>query len=971
MSILSAQTQDLEANQELMHDLRAAIPDVRFDRMSRLLYSTDASIYQMMPIGVAFPRNSDDVRAAVEIAARHNIPLLPRGSGSSLAGQAVGHALILDFTRYMNQVLEIDPAAKTVRAQPGITLGRLNQSLQAHGLMYGPDPASADRATVGGMMGNNSTGAHSIVYGMTADHIIDASVVLSDATLATFDGFDPDEWDLRGKRSGLEGDLYRSLTQLMETYAEQISTRYPRTFRHVAGYNLNQLAGSDHPNLASLIIGAEGTLGVITEATLNLVPTPKVKRLAMVHFSGMRAALEAAPRILESGPSAIEVIDKMLLDLTRDRIEYRRLLTFIEGHPEAVLLVEYAGDVEAILDRGITRLRKTLGALNHKDPVVMVSDAREQANVWFVRAVSLGILMSIRGDAKPIPFIEDAAVPVEHLADYITRIDSFSAEVGVERVALYAHASAGCVHVRPLVNLKHKSGLRQLRQIAEKSLELVIEYGGTTSGEHGEGLARGEFSERLFGPELTQAFRRIKALFDPRGMFNPGKVVDVPRMDDETHLRYGSDYAVPLAPKSTRLSFQHEGGFSGAVEMCNGAGVCRRHGVGVMCPPFQATRDEAFSTRGMANALRAAMMGLLGPEGMTSEQLYPILDLCLSCKACQAECPSAVDMAKLKAEFLHGYHQEHGIPLRDRAFASVARLNKLGQPFRPLTNVLLGGTTRWLQTKLGIAPQRSLPPLVRQTFSQWFRQRKKASGSKQVVLFHDTFMEHNHPRVGKAAVRVLEAAGFEPILVERQECCGRPAMSKGLLDMAARLAGHNIALLAPFAERGLTIVGCEPSCMTMFVDEYPSLVPTPEAKSVARMALPIEDFLIREHAKLAFNWVLSDHPRAIHFHGHCQQKAVFGTDSTMAMLRMIPNAQVELIQSGCCGMAGSFGYEAEHYDLSIKLAEMSLAPAVRAVSEETIIAATGSSCRDQIAHTTGRAVMHPIEVLASALEGDT
>lgn len=968
MSILSAQAQDIEASQELINELRAALPEVRFDRMSRLLYSTDASIYQMMPIGVAFPQNSDDVRAAVEIAARHHIPLLPRGSGSSLAGQAIGHALILDFTRHMDQVLEINPAAKTVRAQPGITLGRLNRSLQAHGLMYGPDPASADRATVGGVMGNNSTGAHSILYGMTADHVIDAHVILSDASSATFDSFDPDEWGLRGKRPGLEGGIYRSLAQLMEKYAEQIATRYPRTFRNVAGYNLNLLSDSNRPNLASLIVGSEGTLGVITEATLNLVPTPKVKHLAMVHFSDLRAALEAVPRILESEPSAIEILDKMLLDLTRERIEYRRLLTFIEGDPVVVLLVEYAGDTEQILDHGITRLRKTLGELKHKDPVVMVSDARQQANVWFVRSVGLGILMSIRGDAKPIPFIEDAAVPVEHLADYVSRIDNFSKEVGVERVAMYAHASAGCIHVRPLINLKAETGLRQLRQIAEKSLALVMEYGGTTSGEHGEGLARGEFSERLFGPELTQAFRHVKAVFDPQGMFNPGKVVDVPRMDDETHLRFGSDYAVPLAPQSTRLNFQQEGGFSGAVEMCNGSGVCRQHGQGVMCPPFQATRDEAYSTRGMANALRSAMMGLLGPEGMTSEELYPILDLCISCKACKAECPSAVDMAKLKAEFLHNYHQVHGIPLRDRVFGNIARLNKLGQPLRPLTNLLLGGSTRWLQTKLGIAPQRSIPPLARETFSQWFRRRKKTSGSKQVVLFHDTFMEHNHPKVGRAAVRVLEAAGFEPILVERRQCCGRPAVSKGFLDEAARLARHNIALLAPYAEQGISIVGCEPSCMTMLVDEYVSLVPTAQAKSVARMALPIEEFLVGEREKETFKLSLSDRPRTIHFHGHCQQKAVFGTDSTIAMLRMLPNAHVELIQSGCCGMAGSFGYEAEHYDLSIKLAEMSLAPAVRAASEDAIIAATGISCRDQINHTTGRAALHPIEILASALD---
>jgi FAD/FMN-containing dehydrogenase/Fe-S oxidoreductase len=964
--------QALQASQEFIVELGKAVQDVRFDPMTRILYSTDASIYQMMPVGVAIPKGEDEVTAAVETAGKHGVPILPRGNGSSLAGQAVGHALVLDLSRHLDQVLEIDAEARSVRVQPGITLGLLNRILNQYGLMYGPDPASADRATMGGILGNNSTGAHSILYGMTVDHVLSAKVVLSDASTVLFDSFEDAAWASRGKRPGLEGAIYNSTPNLLKRYEKEIATKYPKTFRHVAGYNLNQIAGSPTPNMAKLIVGSEGTLGIITEATLNLVPTLKVKGLAMVHFSDFREALKAVPHILESDPSAIEILDKMLLDLTRNRIEYRRLLTFIEGDPESVLMVEFAGDSELEIEAGLVRLKEILNRLGHNGSVVIVTDPAEQANVWYVRKVGLGILMSIRGDAKPIPFVEDAAVPVEHLADYITRLYDFAYSTGVEQVAVYAHASAGCMHVRPLVNLKNADGIRQLRQIGEESVRLVLEYGGTTSGEHGEGLARGEFSEMLFGPELAQAFRQLKETFDPTNIMNPGKVVNTPRMDDETYLRFGRDYALPQEPRSTVFSFELDEGFSGAVEMCNGAGVCRRLAEGVMCPSFQVTRDEADSTRGRANALRAAMMGHLGPNGMTSEEVYSVLDLCLSCKACEAECPSAVDMAKLKAEFQHGYYEEHGIPLRSNIFGNIARVNRLGQPFAPLANSILKGPGKWALEKLGVARERSFPELADQSFSKWHRGHRSRNGAqpdaqKQVVFFHDTFMEHNHPEVGRAAWKVLEAVGFEPILLDKRECCGRPAVSKGLLNEAARLAKHNINLLAPYARDGIPILGCEPSCITMLVDEYPSLVPGDDAAAVAKMAMPIEQFLEREITVGNVELTFDDLSRKVLFHGHCHQKAIFGVSSTLSFLRRIPNCEVEEVDSGCCGMAGSFGYEAEHYDLSIQLTEMTLAPAVRTARDETIICSPGTSCRDQIEHTTGRRALHPIEVFAGAI----
>ncbi len=962
----------VEANHEFIHEMSQAIGEVHFDRLTRFLYSTDASIYQIVPIGVAIPRDEAEITAAIEIADRHEVPILPRGGGSSLAGQAVGQALVLDLSHYLDRILEINPEERIIRTQPGVTLSALNKTLSRYGLMYGPDPASGERATMGGILANNSTGAHSIVYGMTVDHVLATDVILADGARARFEASDLENWKTCSKRPGLEGSIYHAIPDILQRYKHQIESRYPKVFRHVAGYNLNQLAGVDSPNLAKLIVGSEGTLGVIAEMTLNLVPVPKLKRLAMVHYAELTAAMDAVPIILESDPTAIEVLDKMLLDLTRDKKEYNRLLTFIEGDPAIVLLVEYSADTESELDAGIARLRNKLSQMHHHDPVIIISDPAEQANVWFVRKVGLGILMSVRGDAKPIPFIEDAAVPVEHLTDYVTNIYQYSRSVGVEQVAMYAHASAGCLHIRPLVNLKTANGVQQLRQIAEKSVELVTQYGGTTSGEHGEGFARGEFSERLFGTELIEAFREVKKAFDPAGLMNPGKVVNVPRMDDQAMLRFGPNYVVPYELRETVFSFAIDGGFARAIEMCNGAGVCRQLEFGVMCPSFQALRDETHSTRGRANALRAAMMGFLGPEGMTSQELFDVLDLCLSCHACNVECPSSVDMAKIKAEFLHNYYRQHGTPLRAQLFGNIAKIYSIVHPFAALANRVLNGPAKWLFPHFGVHPKRSMPKLSSMSFSEWFNENNgyandPNTADKAVVFFHDTFTEHNHPHIGRAAMKVLRAAGFKPFLLPDKACCGRPAVSKGLLDEAARLARHNIDLLAPYAREGIPIVGIEPSCMTMLCNEYRDLVPGDDANVVAEAATTVETLIVQAGEAGELNLRFRNTPRHVLFHGHCQQKAVFGTEDTHKLLQLIPNCTIEEIESGCCGMAGSFGYEKEHYELSIKLAEMSLAPAVRGASENTLICASGTSCRDQIEHTTGRRAMHPVEVFADAL----
>ncbi|MGD8822610.1 MAG: FAD-binding and (Fe-S)-binding domain-containing protein, partial [Anaerolineales bacterium] len=640
-----------EATIEFQQALAQIGLPVEFDIMTRWLYSTDASIYQMLPLGVAWPRSKDEVQAVVQIAARHKVPLLPRGGGSSLAGQAVGHALVLDFSRYMADVQVVDIESRTAVVQPGLTLGKLNRQLAQHGLTFAPDPASADRSTMGGVIGNNASGAHSIVHGMTLDHVLAVDTVLSDGQPVRFDAFDPAEWDSRSQRQGRQGKLYQQIHRILERYQEPIATHYPKTFRSVAGYNLNRLQAQKRPNLTSLVVGSEGSLAVITQAEIQLVPIVPHRVLVLVQFDEMQAALEAVPGLMQSQPSAIEIMDRMLLDLTRGKRQYADMLTFVHGNPACLMLIEYDGYSNQEAAAGVGRLRALLQKTHYQEPILVLSDSAQQAQVWEARKVGLGILMSMPGDAKPITVVEDAAVPVEHLATYIRQLTDYATSVGIERVAMYAHASAGCVHVRPMINLKSQQGLRQLRSIAEKSAALVIAMGGTTSGEHGEGLARGEFSKLLFGPQLTDAFRQVKQTFDPENLMNPGKVVDVGPLDDTEQLRFGPDYRTPLEPKTTVFQFSIQGGFSQAVEMCNGVGVCRKTDQGVMCPSFMATGDEAHSTRGRANALRTALMGELGEDGLTSPELYAVMDLCLSCQACYSECPSSVDMAALKSEF--------------------------------------------------------------------------------------------------------------------------------------------------------------------------------------------------------------------------------------------------------------------------------------------------------------------------------
>ena len=661
---------------ELLHDLRAAIGSehAAADQMTRALYSTDASNYQIMPLAVTFPRHADDVVAVHEIARKFGVPVLPRGGGSALAGQAVGEAIIMDFTRHMRRLRGINAEAGTVDVEPGLILGNLNNQLAPLNLMFGPDPASAERAAIGGVIGNNATGAHSIRYGMTADHVARLQVVLADGELVWLD-----------ESTASLNRIRRLVGDLATEHTAQIKARYPKTWRTVAGYALDKIDPND-VNLNWLLCGSEGTLASVVRAELRLVERPRIenKRLALAHFDSLRGSLEATPRILELAPSAIELMDKFLLDKTREAPGYRDRLTFVDGDPAAILLVEFVG-AERELDAKIADLKAHLRRLGYRGAVTVASTPAQQDDVWTVRKVGLGLIMSDRGAAKPIPFIEDAAVPVEKLADYIADVERIIHDNDTT-YAIYAHASAGCLHVRPLINLKTLKGREQYRQIADAVAATVKKYQGTITGEHGQGLVRGEFSEYLFGPELMDAFRQVKRAFDPENMMNPGKIIDAPPMDSAELLRYSPDYQTINV--ETRFDWSADSGFASAIEMCNGAGVCRKEGAGTMCPSYQATLDEAHSTRGRANALRAAISGVL-PDDLGNPAVKDVFDLCLSCKACAAECPSSVDVAKLKSEFLATWHDKHGIPLATRIFGNVHRVNRVAGRFPGLSNAML------------------------------------------------------------------------------------------------------------------------------------------------------------------------------------------------------------------------------------------------------------------------------------------
>ncbi len=937
--------------------------EVLFDAFSRGRYSTDASIYQVEPVGVVVPRDAEDVAVAMQIAREAGCPVLPRGAGTSQCGQTVGRALVVDVSKHMNKLVELDPAARRATVEPGMVLDHLNAHLRPHGLFFPVDVSPSSRATIGGMAGNNSCGARSIRYGNMVHNVAAIEALLADGAKVRFGP--PGDNRAGGQR--LE-ELARTMRALGLTEAEEIARRFPKLLRRVGGYNIDQLVGGE-PNLAKLLVGSEGTLAFSTRIELELQPIPQHRTLGICHFPRFYAAMEATQHIVKLGPSAVELVDRTMIALARDIAMFKATVDrFVVGAPDALLLVEFAGDDRADVLKRLKDLVVLMGDLGFPGSVVEATDPAFQRAVWDVRAQGLNIMMSMKGEGKPISFIEDCAVPLEDLAEYTDRLTRIFHKHGTDGT-WYAHASVGTLHVRPILNLKLEKDVKAMRAIAEECFAMVREYKGSHSGEHGDGLVRSEFHQAMFGPRLVKAFERVKDTFDPAGLLNPGKIVRPSKMDDRSLFRYPPGYAVQAI--DTAFDWSAWGGFGGAVEMCNNNGACRRTDAGVMCPSFRATRDERDLTRGRANSLRLALSGQLGPDALVSEDMKATMDLCVGCKGCKRECPTGVDMARMKLEFLAQYRRRHKLGLRDWLVANLPVYAPTAAMIAPLMNLrdTLPGLAAASETLAGFSARRPLPRWRRDALKDGEGRADPAKAD--VLLFADCFTRWFEPQIPRAALRVLDRAGRQVAVAGAPGhwplCCGRTYLSVGLVDKARAQARRTIAALKPAVGRGAAIVGLEPSCLLTLRDEYPALLPGKDSEALAARALLFEEYLAAERkaGRLGLKLKPLAQKRAL-LHGHCHQKAFGLVGGVADMLSLVPELKVEPIESSCCGMAGAFGYEAEHHDVSLAMAELSLLPALRKAGDSDLIVADGTSCRHQIKDGAGRQALHAAEVLDRA-----
>ena len=941
--------------------------EVRFDRLTRRIYSTDASIYSIEPLGVVSPRSADDVVAVMDVARRFNVPVLPRGGGTSLAGQTVGKAVVLDFSRHMHALTGIDVESRTARVQPGLVQDDLNAAAARHGLMFAPDTSTANRATLGGMIGNNSCGSRSARYGMTVDHVESLSVVLSDGSQATLGAFA----GARANGSSLEARLYRDVPELATRRANAIRTGFPPYWRRSGGYRLERLLPEHGPlDLSRIVVGSEGTLAITTEATVKLVPLPGAVAALAGHFESVAAALAAVDDALDASAAAIELIDRTILNLARISPLHRHLLSVLNGDPGALLWVEFYGTTAAEAAVFASELEQRWQRHGHGYAVVRATSPSELKRFRELRKAGLGLLSAAgQGNERSIAFVEDTAVDPRRLAAYTERFARILDRHGL-RAGFYGHASAGCLHIRPFMDLGRPGAVATLRVVAEEVASLVHEFGGMNSSEHGDGLVRAEFSRRLFGDELYEAMRDLKRIFDPDNRLNPGKKVDSPSMTDS--LREPN---LPRAlPVATQFTFDH-GGMRDAANRCVRVGACRKSAAsgGTMCPSFMATRDERHSTRGRANALVDALSSPDPRASLADDALMEALDLCLECKACKSECPMSVDMATLKSETLFHRYAEKGTPLSARFFGHARALNRLGSRFARLANASVGsGLVRTLVERvLHVDRRRPLPRFAHRSLGDWFRRRAPRTGTRgEVIFFGDSFSSYTEPEIGIASIELLERAGWRVTLVD-DVCCGRSQISKGLLDAAKQNHSALLDRLGPAAVAGVPIVGCEPSCVFALKDELVALAGAdPRAKAIARQARLVEELIVDAIDDGSLPTPQAPGPRPILFHGHCHQKAASALPATIRLLERIPGASVSVLDAGCCGMAGSFGFERDHYDLSMQIGEQRLFPAVRS-APDAAIAATGVSCRQQIAHGTGRRAEHPLTLLHRAIMSET
>ncbi|MDR3538593.1 MAG: FAD-linked oxidase C-terminal domain-containing protein [Acetobacteraceae bacterium] len=942
--------------------------EVLFDRASRGRYATDASIYQVEPLGVIVPETIDDVAAALAIAREEGIPVLPRGGGTSQCGQTVNRALVMDCSKHLRRVLDIDAEAGTALVEPGLVLGHLNAALRPHKLFFPVDPSTHARCTIGGMAGNNSCGSKSIRYGLMADNVRAIDAILADGTRHRF-GLVPD--NLGADTPAPIAELIQRLRTLGATEAEEIAARFPRQLRRVGGYNIDVLTpaarAAGRENLARLLVGSEGTLAFSAALELTLHPIKPRKVLGICQFPTFRAAMEASRHIVALDPEAVELVDRTMIDLGRGIPIYRATIDqMLIGEPDSLLIVEFHGHDDAPLLAKLRELEVLMGDLGHPH-VVRAIDPGFQADIASVREAGLNIMMSMKGDGKPVSFIEDCAVNLEDLADYTERLNAVFARHG-SKGTWYAHASVGCLHVRPVLSMKNPADVATMRTIAEECFALVREYKGSHSGEHGDGLVRSEFHASMFGERIVRAFETVKDAFDPAAMLNPNRIVRPPRMDDRMLFRYGPGYGA-VADFTPKLDWSDHpgplGGLLGAVEMCNNNGSCRSFDAGVMCPSYRATRDEQHLTRGRANTLRLALTGQLGADAMASDAVSDALSLCVSCKACRRECPTGIDMAKMKIEASAARADRQGVKWREALVAELPRaapiLTRL--PFIANLRNRIGPMRRLGERHLGIAASRPLPEWRRDRFiDDEALAMAPADPRGEVMLLADTFNRYFEPENLRAALRVLAAAGYRAVLPPtrgRPLCCGRTWLAAGMVDKARDEARRTMRRLAG----RIPVLGLEPSCLLTLRDEFRSLLPGAESAALAGRAMLLSEFLVREAPNLAFKPL----PLTAHVHGHCHQKSFGAFPDAIAALKLVPELSVKPIASSCCGMAGSFGYQAETQDVSRAMAEAGLLPAVRAAGADDLIVADGTSCRHQIRDLGGREALHSVRVLERAL----
>jgi FAD/FMN-containing dehydrogenase/Fe-S oxidoreductase len=950
--------------------------DVLFDPFNRGRYATDASFYQVMPAGVVIPRTMEEALTALAIARDDGRIVTPRGGGTSQCGQTVNSGIVIDFSKHLNRIVSLDLENRSCVVEPGIVLDDLNRQLKKHGLWFPVDVSTASRATIGGMAGNNSCGGRSLRYGTMRDNTLSMDAALADGSRLHFGEVN----------AGDNGPaLFRDMLDLGAREAAEIAERFPKVQRRVGGYNLDALVPRNAPNnLAHLLVGSEGTLAFTTKVELKLWPVIRNKVLGVCHFGSFYEAMDAAQHLVKLRPIAVELVDRTMLALGREIAMFQPIIgTAVRGDPDAVLIVEFAEEDQAENFRRLKQLGELMADLGFgwDQPqrkwggVVEITEPALQTGIAEFRAAGLNVMMSMKQEGKPVSFVEDCAVPLPHLADYTARLNEIFARHGT-RGTMYAHASEGCLHVRPVLNLKLEKDLKAMRAIAEETFAMVREYKGSHSGEHGDGLVRSEFHEAMFGPQIIADFREIKQRFDPGNVLNPGKIVDAPKMDDRTLFRYPANYRVPEL--KTALDWSDYpgagGGFQGAVEMCNNNGACRKLEGGVMCPSYRATRNEKDVTRGRANTLRLAISGQLGPDALASDAMMDTLKLCVSCKACRHECPTGVDMAKMKIEVLAARAARHGLSLRDRLVAYLPCYAALAARLAPLANLRNHSPLlrKWFEKFTGISAQRDLPEWRRDVFTSDVEATGPADG-REVVLFADTFNRAYERENLDAALRVLVEAGYRvhiprPADRGRPLCCGRTFLSAGLVDHARTELDRLVATYAPFAARGVPIIGLEPSCLLTLRDELLSLRSDGAAKSVSAHALLFEEFLVREAEAGRLSLPLGPIvPKAV-VHGHCHQKSFGAFKPVEQVLRLVPGLSVETIESSCCGMAGAFGYGADTYKASMAMAELSLLPAIRRTDDATLVVADGTSCRHQIKDGAGRGALHVARVLAMSLD---